>query len=106
MKANMINFIKDLKQRIINNWIFILVAVVMFFGLILINNLFNYDSYLSIIRYNTRIEGGRTPIIEKEVTVKQNFISQKNNLCKIGIYSLMPSISTNSNVNVKVLDVR
>lgn len=106
MKKNIINFIKDLKKRITNNWILILIAVVIFLGLILTNNLFDYNSYLSVIKYNSRIEGGRTPIIEKEVVVKQNFIAQKNNLCKIGIYSLMPSISTNSNVNVKVLDVR
>lgn len=105
MKNNISKFIKDLKNRIINNWIFVLIALVIFAGLILINNVFDYNSYLSVIKYNSVIEGGRTPIIEKDVIVKQNFISQKNNLCKIGIYSLMPGISTNSTVNVKVLDV-
>lgn len=106
MKTNISNFIKDLKNRIINNWIFILIAVVIFVGLILINNVFDYNSYLSVIKYNSVLEGGRTPIIEKDVSVKQNFISQKNNLCKIGVYSLMPGITTNSTVNVKVLDIQ
>lgn len=106
MKTNMSNFIKDLKERIINNWIFILVVIVIFIALILINNVFDYNSYLSVVKYNSIIEGGRTPIIENGVAVKQNFISQKNNLCKIGIYSLMPGITTNSTINVKVIDIQ
>lgn len=90
MKANISRFIKDLKNRIINNWIFIIIAIVIFIAIILINNVFDYSSYLSVIKYNTTIEGGRTPIIENGVVVRQNFISPKDNLCKIGIYSLMP----------------
>lgn len=90
MKINISGFIKDLKNRIINNWIFIIIAILIFIAIILINNVFDYSSYLSVIKYNSTIEGGRTPIIENGVVVKQNFISQKNNLCKIGIYSLMP----------------
>lgn len=90
MKVNISRFIKDLKNRIINNWIFMIIAIVIFIAIILINNVFDYSSYLSVIKYNSTIEGGRTPIIENGVVVKQNFISQKNNLCKIGIYSLMP----------------
>ncbi len=106
MKENIRNFVEDLKGRIINNWIFILIAVVIFIGILVVNNIFDYNSYLSVVKYNTKIEGGRTPIIERNVVIKQNFISQKNNLCKIGIYSLMPGISTNSTVNVKVCDIQ
>lgn len=90
MKINISRFIKDLKSRIINNWIFIVIALVIFIAIILINNVFDYSSYLSVVKYNSTIEGGRTPLLENGVVVKQNFISQKNNLCKIGIYSLMP----------------
>lgn len=90
MKTNTIKFIKDLKNRIINNWIFIVIAMIIFITIILINNVFDYSSYLSVVKYNSTIEGGRTPMLENGVIVKQNFISQKNNLCKIGIYSLMP----------------
>ncbi len=90
MKANISRFIKDLKNRIINNWIFIIIVMLIFIAIILINNVFNYSDYLSIVKYNSTIEGGRTPLIESGVVVKQDFISQKNNLCKIGIYSLMP----------------
>ncbi len=90
MKINISKFIKDLKNRIINNWIFIVIAMVIFVAIILINNVFDYSSYLSVVKYNSILEGGRTPIIENGVVVKQNFIAQKNNLCKIGIYSLMP----------------
>lgn len=103
--VNVSDFFKNIKNRIINNWIFILIAIFIFAGLILLNNVFDDNSYLSVIKYNTKIEGGRTPILKQGVEIKQNFISQKNNLCKIGIYSLMPGISTNSTVNVKFLDV-
>lgn len=43
---NMKKILKDLKERIISNWIFILIALVVFFSLIFINDVFNYDSYL------------------------------------------------------------
>ncbi len=98
-------FFEDFENRIKNNWKFCIVGMILFIVLVLINSIFDYASYFSERKYNLTIEGGRTPIIQTDTVVKQNFISEKNNLCRIGIYSLMPGISTNSTVNVKVVDV-
>ena len=49
---------------------------------------------------------GRTPQITAGVQVSQIFISHKNNLHEVGIFILMPSISTDSNVNVRVIETK
>lgn len=55
--------------------------------------------------YNILTQGsGRTPSIISGEQVSQRFISHKNNLHKIGILALMPGISTDSNVNVKIIE--
>lgn len=56
--------------------------------------------------YNFLTQGsGRTPQISAGQVVSQKFIVNKNNFHQIGIFVLMPSISTESTVNVRVLEV-
>lgn len=98
-------FFEDLKNRIKNNWKFCIIGMILFIVLVLINSIFDYSSYFSEVKYNLKLEGGRAPAMQANTVIKQNFIAKKNNLCRIGIYSLMPGISTNSTVNVKIVDV-
>lgn len=57
--------------------------------------------------YNNLTQGdGRTPSITAGQVISQKFVVNRNNFHQIGIFTLMPSISTDSTVNVKILEVQ
>ena len=93
-------FISLMKQK----WSYLLVLTIFFIITILLNNPFNIEAIFEY-KHDAIIQGGRTPQIEQGVVISQKFTSIKNNLSRIGIFSLMPSISTNSNVNVIIKEV-
>ena len=102
---NVKEILKNLKIKIRENWIFIIIAIILFFTLFFIYKPLEYSEYKTEVKYNNTIQGGRTLQLIEGEKVSQRFIAEKNNLSRIGLYSLMPSISTQSTVNVKVLEV-
>lgn len=102
---NVKEILKNLKIKIRENWIFIIIAIILFFALFFIYKPLEYSEYKTEVKYNNTIQGGRTLQLIEGEKVSQRFIAEKNNLSRIGLYSLMPSISTQSTVNVKVLEV-
>ena len=102
---NVKEILKKLKIKIRENWIFIIIAIILFFTLFFIYKPLEYSEYKTEVKYNNTIQGGRTLQLIEGEKVSQRFIAEKNNLSRIGLYSLMPSISTQSTVNVKVLEV-
>lgn len=58
-------FVEDLKKRLKENWKFLTVGIALFLILVIANNIFDYSSYTSEIKYNNTIEGGRTPQITR-----------------------------------------
>lgn len=102
-------FLSEIKNRIVANKISICILIVCIFFIgflmnrIIVNNYNGEHEYT----YNYLTEGsGRTPTIEKDRVVSQKFIVTHNNLYKISILTLMPGISTDSNVNVKVIETK
>ena len=82
-----------------------LVGITIFFVIVIIINKPFKNDYNYEFKYNHIIQGGRTPQIEAGVEVSQNFIAKGNNLNQIGMMIAMPSISTQSTVNVKLIEV-
>lgn len=102
-------FLSEVKTRIVANKISIciLIVCVLFIGFlmnqIIVNNYNGEQEYT----YNYLTEGsGRTPTIENDRVVSQKFIITHNNLYKMSILTLMPGISTDSNVNVRVIETK
>ena len=100
MKEKIVKVISKVKET---KW-YLVVLTIFFIFAIMINKPFKND-YNYEFRYNHIIQGGRTPQIESGVEVSQNFIAKGNNLDQIGMMIAMPSISTQSTVNVKLIEV-
>lgn len=100
MKGKIELFINKVKEK---KWY--LAGLTIFFILAIMTNRPFENDYNYEFRYNHIIQGGRTPQIESGVEVSQNFIAKGNNLDQIGMMVAMPSISTQSTVNVKVIEV-
>lgn len=98
----------EILKRIKANKITLCILIICFilFGIVLnrvITLEFNGEHEYS---YNVLTQGsGRTPQIKKGQMISQKFVVNRNNFHQIGIFTIMPSISTDSTVNVKILEV-
>lgn len=95
---------KLINKKKSNSIIFIFILALFFCLAFCISTSFNDENSIVDYRYNFIMEGGRSPLIVQNTIVSQKFISTGNNLSKIGIRLLMPSISLNSTVNVRVIE--
>lgn len=83
---------------------FVYILVLFFCIAFCVTSSFNDENSIVDYKYNFVMEGGRSPLITKDTVISQKFISTGDNLSKIGIRLLMPSISLNSKVNIKVIE--
>lgn len=104
MNYKLLNFIKYTLQKIKENYLYIIILFLFFCIAFCATDSFKSENSTTKIRYNKNLEGGRSPYISEGVTVSQKFVSVGDNITKIELKILMPSINTNSNVNVRIVE--
>lgn len=104
MNYKLFNFIKYTWKKIKENYLYIILLFCFFCIAFCGTDSFKSENSTTKIRYNKNLEGGRSPYISEGVVVSQKFVSVGNNITKIGLKIVMPSISTNSNVNVRIVE--
>lgn len=103
------NFSQEIVEKIKANKFTLCILIICFILIGIILNKIIIKDYNGNheYKYNVLTQGsGRTPQITAGVQVSQIFISHQNNLHEVGIFTLMPSISTDSNVNVRVIETK
>ena len=100
-------FNKIIKQIVSNKITICLILFVSIIGFLIMHQIIK-ESYNGEHEYKLTefIYGdGRASILAKDVEIRQKFFSPTNNMNKIKIMMLMQGISTDSNINAKVIEI-
>lgn len=100
--------LEKIKERVKANKFTLAILIICFIlvGIVLNKIIVNYYNGEQEYIFTFLTQGsGRTQSIISNEKVSQKFFSPKNNLHQIGILTVMPGISTDSTVNIKLLDL-